>query len=173
MLRRLMVFVAASGLAMAAARGQDGAAEGAADENGAPTAILLDRTPLSCISMSRIQRTAVIDDRTILFVGRGPGRAYVNVLEQNCPTLKANGLFRYRINSGIRTARLCDSQAITVIDRLTDSLTNNCRLGSFHPITAEEVERLLDPDGASSVVLEPIEAGAEDDEAAAGGDDGQ
>jgi len=154
---------------MAAAWGQEGAA-GAAD---ARTEIVLDRTPLSCISMSRIQRTEVIDDRTVLFVGRG--RAYVNVLEQNCPTLKANGLFRYRINSGIRTARLCDSQAITVIDRLTDSLTTNCRLGSFHPITTEEVDLLLDPTGAHTVTIVPIEdapqdAAVEDDEPVAGDD---
>ena len=147
------VAVAAVGVATSAvtapSAGQDDRVTDAND------AIYVDRTPVSCVAMSRIERTLVLNDRAILFVGRGD-RAYVNLLEADCPTLKTNGLFRYRIDSGIRTARLCSTQAITVIDRLTNTLSYTCRLGRFHPVTKILAEMLLDPTRTYSVEMEPI-----------------
>ena len=146
-------------LASAPALGQDDETD-VVDAAAADT-VLIDRTPRSCISMSRIRHTEVIDDRTVLFISRS-GSGYVNLLETNCPTLKMNGLFRYRVNSGIRTARLCDSQAITVIDRLTNGLTHNCRLGSFHPVSEEQVQLILNPQVRATVELTPIEVPPDD-----------
>lgn len=155
-------------LASAPALSQDDETDAA--DTSAADSIVIDRTPQSCIAMSRIRRTEVLDDRTVLFVSR-TGSGYVNLLETNCPTLKLNGLFRYRVNSGIRTARLCDSQAITVIDRLTNGLTYNCRLGPFHPVSEEQVQVLLNPQIGATDGLTPIEVPPHDAPGEAQGSD--
>ena len=126
--------------------------------------IEFDREPQSCVSMSRIDRTEIVDDQTILFFQRG-GRVYMNLLETNCPTLRSNGVFRYRISSGALTARLCDFHAITVMDRLSDSPTYNCKLGMFHPLLEDEAEQMLSPMTPSPVRMEPVEAQPEEDPA--------
>jgi hypothetical protein len=117
----------------------------------------VDRTPVRCISMRQVESTRVVDDQTILFYRRG-GIVYMNVLEQNCPTLERNRLFRYRINRGALSARLCDSDSITVVDRNTSSLTYHCRLGQFHPIDVSRAEELLlAPSPDSKIDIEPAE----------------
>lgn len=155
-------------LGVAPAFGQDDEAD--AVNASASEATPFDATPQSCISMSRVRHTEVIDDYTVLFVSRS-GSGYVNVLEMECPTLRENGLFRYRVNSGIRTARLCDSQAITVIDRVTNSLTHNCRLGSFYPVSKEQVQLLRNPGLSEPVEVTTIEVPPDDTPSDAGGAD--
>lgn len=120
-----------------------------------------DRTPVDCVSMRQIENTHVVDDRTILFYRRG-GRIYMNLLESDCPTLRDNALFRYRVRSAVRTARLCDSDSITVVDRLTSSLTYNCRLGEFHPIDEARANELLRV-GRAPIATEAVELPDEDD----------
>jgi len=141
-----------------------GAAAAAQDaEQGEET---FDRTPVDCISMSQIANTEIVDDRTILFYRRG-GRIYMNLLETQCPTLKSNNIFRYRVLSGVRSARLCDYHAITVVDRLTNSLTHNCRLGPFHPIDQARADELLRI-GPGVTTTEPVELSEEDSDEATG-----
>jgi hypothetical protein len=123
-----------------------------------------DRTPVNCVSMRRIEGTQIVDDQSILFYGRD-GQIFLNILEATCPTLKQNKLFRYKLTSGTRTARLCDFNAITVVDGATNTLSYNCRLGMFHPIHESEAEDLLAAPApaydAGNVVLEPIDVTVE------------
>ena len=57
---------------------------------------VIDRTPEDCVSLSRVSRTKVIDDNTILFYMRGR-RIYRNILDRECPGLEREGRFTYRV----------------------------------------------------------------------------
>ena len=115
---------------------------------------VLDRTPQDCVTVARIRRTEVIDDKTILFYMHG-GRVYQNILERECPRLEREGRFMYEI----RGHRLCDIDTITVLDRLGAGFSRGfrCRLGEFHPITreeAEEIERIAEGEVEQEGVIE-------------------
>lgn len=99
-----------------------------------------DRTPLSCLSVSRIRNTDIIDDRTILFFLRGNKQTYRAYLPRECPGLERNDRFAYEARNG----QLCDVDVITVLEQIGVSLTPTftCRLGKFIPITAEEAQDL-------------------------------
>lgn len=118
----------------------------------------LDRTPVDCVSTTRIRQTEIIDDRTILFYLRG-GRVYNNILDRDCPDLKREDRFAYEVRGG----RLCSVDMIRVLPRIGGiGFGATCRLGDFHPITREEAELLeLEPDALAerqgSVVIRPIE----------------
>jgi hypothetical protein len=119
--QRLMAFVAAVLCAPTALQAQG-------DEP-------IDRTPVDCITVSRIDTTDVIDDQTVIFFMRGKG-IYRNYLPQKCPRLEAEDRFGYQT----RSSRLCSVDLVTVLPRL--GIPISCRLGDFHPITSEEVEEL-------------------------------
>jgi hypothetical protein len=99
-----------------------------------------DRTPADCILTTSIDRTQAVDDRTILFFMRGK-KVYRNYLPRKCPGLQRQNRIMYRT----RVNRLCDVDTITVLEqwgaRLEPGFT--CALGSFVPITPEEVEDLV------------------------------
>lgn len=137
-----------------------------------------DRTPQQCLSTSSIDRTRVLDDRTILFFMRGK-RIYRNYLPRKCPGLEREQRIMYKTQG----SRLCDIDTITVLEewggRLTPGFT--CPLGSFVPITAEEVEDLMrSPDvPRNAIESEAVNLPADEDadppatgEAAAGEPDG-
>jgi Family of unknown function (DUF6491) len=98
-----------------------------------------DRTPDSCLSLTRIDRTRVLDDQTILFYMRDD-RVYRNFLPRKCPGLAEQNRFSYES----RTGRLCNIDTVTVLEqwagRLEEGFT--CRLGDFYPISPEEIEDL-------------------------------
>lgn len=94
-----------------------------------------DRTPEPCITVSRIDDTDIIDDRTIIFFMRGK-RIYRNYLPHTCPRLAIEDRFGYRVTG----ARVCRGDTLTVLPRV--GLATYCQLGEFQPITAEEVEEL-------------------------------
>ncbi|HET7132488.1 MAG TPA: hypothetical protein VFJ95_09580 [Gammaproteobacteria bacterium] len=94
-----------------------------------------DRSPVDCISVSRIDKTDIIDDQTILFFMRGK-RIYRNYLPSKCPGLEVEDRFGYRTV----TSRLCRVDMINVLPRI--GFPTACRLGEFTPISAEEVEEL-------------------------------
>lgn len=97
-----------------------------------------DRTPQDCIVASRIDRTEVIDDNTIIFHMRSRGQAYANYLPQTCPNLGREQRFTYQR----RTSQLCDDTTITVLELTGFGPGFTCRLGQFHPVTAAEVEEI-------------------------------
>lgn len=120
---------------------------------------VLDRTPVECISVSRIDQTEILDDNTILFYMRGD-EIYRNHLPRRCPGLERNERFSYRTS----TSRLCDIDTVTVLEqwgaRLQSGFT--CALGMFHPITAEEAEELelIKKEGGrarDAIEAEPVE----------------
>jgi uncharacterized protein DUF6491 len=112
----------------------------AQDGQDAESADAFDRTPEDCVSTQNIDRTHAIDDRTILFFMRGK-KVYRNYLPRKCPNLERQNRIMYKTQG----SRLCDVDVITVLEqwgaRLTPGFT--CPLGSFHPITQEEVEDLM------------------------------
>ena len=119
---------------------QDG--ETAEDESiGAIEAF--DREPVRCIMPSRIDRTEVIDERTVIFHMRGSD-TYVNRLTNDCPRL----VREKRLSYDVRMNRLCNVDSIYVLEWWGTSLRRgmSCGLGQFYPITEEEAELLdIDP----------------------------
>jgi hypothetical protein len=91
----------------------------------------------SCIALSSIDRTEIVDDGTILFHMRN-GDVYRNVLRHECPTLKNRDQFAYRVNA----AQLCSTDLITVLDRNALGFTRgpSCSLGSFESISSSAAQ---------------------------------
>jgi hypothetical protein len=104
--------------------------------------------PERCITLTRLDKTEIIDDRTIIFMMRG-GAIYLNHLARECPGLKREEHFMYSPTSN----RLCDIDTVTVLEQWGFGLTRGftCALGVFHPISEAELEDLRNPvEGESS-----------------------
>jgi hypothetical protein len=114
----------------------------AGNDEAAAAAEDIDREPVKCISPTRIDRTEIIDERTVLFYMRG-NDIYRNQLPRDCPQLVREKRFSYEL----ATNRLCDVDVITVLEFWGTELRKgvSCGLGLFYPITEEEAE-LLDAD---------------------------
>lgn len=99
-------------------------------------------TPERCISLLSLERTDVVDDRTIIFHMRN-GRMYLNHLSRECPGLAREKRFMYSPTS----TKLCEVDAVTVIEKWGFGFTRGftCSLGPFHPISQPEYESLLSP----------------------------
>ena len=146
-----------------------------------------DRTPQKCVIVANIDETDAVDDQTIIFHMRGRG-VYRNQLPRACPGLEREN----RITYETRTARLCSSDTITVLEDfgvggfepqlggLRRGFT--CRLGEFVPMSPADVEELeLREEGraeqraieTTSIELpdEDAEEPAEPDEADSGDDE--
>lgn len=110
-------------------------AEPGADEDGA----LRER---HCISTRSISKTDVINDQVIIFHMRGTA-VYVNVLPKPCRRLSNEGRFMFESS----VSRLCASDLITILRGGGFGLTTgrSCRIGTFHPISEEQVEKLKQP----------------------------
>lgn len=139
------------GLTLAGAQGPDSPKE---------VEVFLDRAPEDCLSLSRINRTVVVDDETVLFYMRG-GDVYQNILPRRCAGLKDNERFMYSPFSN----RLCDTDTITVLEQFGGRFDRGmtCRLGEFYPITeieAEDLRNVHDEDvrgGGPRVQVEPVD----------------
>ena len=123
-LTALLGSVAALSLASAAA--QD-------DEEGSDE-------PLRCMSMNSIRSTKVLDDQRVLFI-QARDKVFLNRLDRECLGLFRNGTFTYKVQSGARHARLCDTDSITVLETTGRGL--NCGLGRFEPLSQAELESLI------------------------------
>ncbi len=99
----------------------------------------IDREGEQCISVSRLRSTYVVDDRTVLFYMRG-GDIYRNVLRYDCPRLKSENRFSYKVTAN----RLCSVDWITVLETFGDGLSSgvSCGLGQFYGISESEVDFL-------------------------------
>jgi hypothetical protein len=96
-----------------------------------------------CISLNRIDRTTVVDDRSILFYMRG-GDIYLNRLPHRCPGLRWEETFMYRTSIG----RLCDLDIITVLNNIGFGYSPgaSCGLGMFFPISEATADQLRSRD---------------------------
>lgn len=95
----------------------------------------VDSSSVECVSLTRVTRTEVLDEQTILFHMRGQ-KTYSNHLPRECPGLDEQTRFTYKTTSN----QLCSNDTITLFERgaqLSPGIT--CRLGKFVPSSAEEV----------------------------------
>jgi hypothetical protein len=95
--------------------------------------------PRHCVSLLRIDRTDIVDDSNILFYMTN-GTIYRNQLPHRCPGLRTADSFMYRTSLN----QLCDLDIITVLNSLGFGFMRgpSCGLGSFQPVTKDEVALL-------------------------------
>jgi len=100
--------------------------------------------PEQCLSLIRIDRSEVIDDRNIIFHMQN-GDLYRNQLPYRCPGLALHDTFMYRTSLN----QLCNLDIITVMDSIGFGLSPgaSCGLGHFYPITEEQAGKLREMAG--------------------------
>jgi hypothetical protein len=116
----------------------------------------LDRSPVTCIIVSRLEYTKIVDEQTVLFYLPGD-RVFRNRLHNGCPWLDRDDTIGYGVTPS-RLARLCAGDLINTEDGV------GCRVGPFEPITVDEAKEILaaeDDDGVSSSDAAPAPAGSE------------
>jgi hypothetical protein len=99
------------------------------------------RAPRSCLPHPTIDRTKILNDRTIVFVTRDD-TIYQNELPKQCPGLKRNSL----VNYGIANGRMCAGDRFQILWEIRPGNYQPaavCALGSFRPISATELEDLV------------------------------
>lgn len=128
----------------------------------------LDRHPTRCIATTRLDRTEVVDDETVLFYMRD-GDIYRNRLSRSCPGLEREKRFTYRVYGN----QLCRVDTITVLESRSFGLNDGftCSLGDFQPISVEEAERLTGEFWPHDVEVEAVELPEEDEAGTAPADD--
>ncbi len=89
-----------------------------------------DANTETCLQITDISTTKVIDDQTILFKTRG-NHWYKNQLPHKCPGLKSNDKFLYKTS----LSKLCNVDMITVLISSGSSMMQgaSCGLGLFTP----------------------------------------
>ena len=102
-----------------------------------------EQNATDCVSIRRIDRTEIIDDRTVVFHMLGKD-IYLNKLPRRCPGLRSSGTYSYKNQTG----RLCDVDTITVLNSFGGGFSRgaSCGLGKFFPITKDELVVLKNPE---------------------------
>ena len=110
--------------------------------------------PARCITLSRIDRTEVIDDRTIAFHMRN-GDIYLNRLDRACRNLDRGRPFSYRTS----TSQLCSVDVITILEEFGVGLSPgaSCGLGLFEPSDEEELALLKGEEEPAEITTVPVE----------------
>lgn len=86
-----------------------------------------------CVSHSRIRRTEIIDNTTILFHMTGR-KSYANILPRKCNGLNKRRGIKYQVRGGT----LCN---VDIVEVLTTSNSGaRCGLGDFYEIEKIEVD---------------------------------
>ena len=119
-----------------------------------------DGEPVRCIQASRIDRTEIIGDQTIVFYMRGRNNIFINRLDRACPGLDRGGPFSYRTTN----SRLCNSDSITVLENSAFGLTRGftCGLGLFEPADEEVIAILKGAEEEADVTVIEVEVEDED-----------
>ncbi len=119
-------------------------------------------------SLRSVRRTKIIDARNFLFFMRGGG-VYHNILPRRCNGLAREDRFSYKTSFG----RLCKLDHITILYNDPFGMREgiSCSLGTFHKITEEDAEALLEqpvegPQANPLPLPEPEEVDDEDEESA-------
>ncbi len=89
---------------------------------------------VSCLQLSRVDSTTVLDDKTIIFKMRGgTPRYYKNTLPYKCSQLGFEKAFSYKTS----TNQICNVDIITVLLNFGGGLQqgSSCGLGKFVPYT--------------------------------------
>jgi hypothetical protein len=108
----------------------------ALSSKNAPEPIRAVGEPKSCVTISQIRSTKVIDSRNIDFRMAG-GKTYRNILPQSCPGLKFEDRFSYRTSLN----QLCNVDIVHVLHDQGGQLHEGagCGLGKFQMV--EKVKR--------------------------------
>ena len=108
----------------------------ALSSQNAPEPVRAVGEPKSCVTISQIRSTKVIDSRTIDFRMAG-GKTYRNILPQSCPGLKFEDRFSYRTSLN----QLCNVDIVHVLHDQGGQLHEGagCGLGKFQMV--EKVKR--------------------------------
>lgn len=103
----------------------------ALSNKNAPELIRAVGEPKSCVTISQIRSTKVIDSRTIDFRMAG-GKTYRNILPQSCPGLKFEDRFSYRTSLN----QLCNVDIVHVLHDQGGQLHEGagCGLGKFQMV---------------------------------------
>lgn len=145
---RLLVGMAGA-LALAACAGKQADTEQAAREAQARETIDKILTePLEaeeygknerCLSTYAYRSVDVIDDTHVLFRGSGD-KMWLNTLRNRCLGLRPNDTLRF----SLRNNRVCDLDTFESVDYFAfiGRSSATCSLGSFTPVTAEQVEAI-------------------------------
>jgi len=132
MCTKTVVYLVALALACGAGYGDETDTSGAED---------LDESvrPKHCVSLTRIDRTEVVDDQNILFFMKGK-QIYHNRLPHKCSGLSRRDTFMYRTSLN----DLCNVDIITVLDDIGFGFSPgiSCGLGMFYPTTQGQVAEL-------------------------------
>jgi hypothetical protein len=98
---------------------------------------VIDADAVDCVTLTRVRRTEVVDDRNIFFHMRG-GDIYHNVLPRRCAGLAREDRFSYETRIG----KLCRMDMIRVLysDGLGMREGQHCALGVFNKIDKEAAE---------------------------------
>ncbi|MES2782728.1 MAG: hypothetical protein V4657_08030 [Pseudomonadota bacterium] len=93
--------------------------------------------PKSCVTISQIRSTKVVDNSTIDFRMAG-GKTYRNALPQSCPSLKFEDRFSYRTSLN----QLCSVDIVRVLHDQGGRLYEGagCGLGKF-----QMIEKIAEP----------------------------
>jgi hypothetical protein len=108
--------------------------------------------PRQCISDHEIYSYRALDDRHLLFEGRGD-RMWVNTLRMTCPDLQYGDVLVIRKFS---STRLCDADMFEVADwfawpwyrrwpwhwSMNWGVGVRCSLGTFHPVSQAQIDEI-------------------------------
>ena len=110
-----------------------------------------DGQPLRCLSETQYGGFRALDERHMLFTGRG-GKQWVNVLRTRCLDLRHGDVLRIRSFSA---SRICDTDRFAVDEWFEWpwhsrwpwhwgdwSAGMTCTLGKFYPVTEGQVEEI-------------------------------
>jgi hypothetical protein len=97
----------------------------------ARSVIAAESEPTTCVELTRIDHTRVVDDQNILFYMRN-GDIYSNHLSHPAPEIDRNRPFMYATSIG----RICKGDIITVLENWGFGFTQGASttLGRFEPI---------------------------------------
>lgn len=92
-----------------------------------------------CIPVHRVDRTEVLDNRSIVFHMRGR-EAFLNQLERDCPGLDRERRFMYEV----RSDQLCNVDTISVLEDWGVGVATGftCPLGPFQKVSEDELSDL-------------------------------
>jgi len=93
----------------------------------------------SCLGLTRIRSSSVLDARHILFT-MNDGSLYLNTLPHRCNGLRSTTPYMYKTS----LSQVCDLDTITVLDQVGSGFIRgaSCGLGKFEPVGKTDVEML-------------------------------
>lgn len=94
--------------------------------------------PERCISTYMYDSMEVLDDRHVLFKGRG-GKLWLNQLRSRCVGLRQHSIPVIRL----RDSQVCDMDTFQAMDSMLgvwQRTSAHCSLGTFTPITPEQAD---------------------------------